>query len=101
MVVLSPTEARQVEQEARLLGLVRLTALQSTAREGAVEDETAHPFGMPGRVLDRDRAALAGGDQGEARGIAAASMTHSKSRTQFSNETSSTFRSESPQPRES
>ena len=66
----------------------------------AVEDEMAHSLGMPGRVLDCDGAAPAGAHHGKPP-ESAASITHSRSRIQVSNERSPTSRSESPQPRES
>lgn len=64
VVLLSPPELREVEQHPPFLNLVRLIRPpQSSARVGAVEDETIDPLRVPGCVLDCDRTALARGQQ--------------------------------------
>jgi hypothetical protein len=66
VVLLSPAEPREFEQDPRFLNLVRLVdTLQAAPRVGAVKHKVAHPLGMTDRIFDGDRAAPAGRDQGK------------------------------------
>src|SRR5262245_57265007 len=101
VVLLSPAELREIEQHAGLLDLGGLILPPHPAqRVGAVEDEAAHRSGC------RAAYSMAIGPPWQVATSAncrkpAASTTHSKSRTQVSNDRSPASRSESPQPRES
>ena len=54
-VVLTPAEADQLhEQPGLVLGLLRRGPREAPLQIGAVEDQAAHPFGVPGGVGDGD-----------------------------------------------
>src|SRR5262249_38684410 len=65
VVLLSPTKSREIEQHPCFFGLFWLAATQAAACKGSIEDEMAHALRVTRRVLDRDRAALAGSNQRE------------------------------------
>lgn len=66
MILLSPADPREIAPYPRLIHLTwRTCPPQSALGIGTVEDETAHPLGMPDRIFDCDGTAPAGSHQGK------------------------------------
>src|SRR5882757_4293832 len=66
MVLLCPTESREIEHDPRsVLVIRRIPAPLGPPRVGAVKDEMRHPLRMPGCILNCDRTAPAGPHHGK------------------------------------